>query len=107
MSDGKIYLVEGDNLPVVTITVKTLDGEVADLTGATSASVFMRERDVDGAVSVEIPATIDIPNSQVSFEFADDVLVAGDFVGETVLTFTTKQQTLYKPLSIKVRARRA
>lgn len=96
MPAERIYLVSNDNLPTITLT---LDKEIPS---ATSASAHLRK--VGQTTVVTIPCVLDIPNKKISFEFPDGALpTAGDYEAEIEISFAGKKQTLYRPLSFRVR----
>ncbi len=101
---NKIPLVQGDNLPRVTLTLKDKDGVLYDLTGCTGAVLYFKARGSKD-VPTTIPCTVDIPNSKVSFEFPDGVLdrPAGEYVGEVELDFSGKTLTVYEMTTFKLR----
>ena len=103
MSDERILLVTGSNYPVVSLAV-TQAGKLADLTGCTGGVLRFRQR--TGQSVLEIPVTVNVPASEVSFEFPDaglDVL-PGEYLGEIKLLFGTKTWTLYDLVEFTVRA---
>lgn len=100
----KILLVQGDNLPRVSLTVTDQEGQPLDLSGCTGAQVHFRAKGSNEA-PVVIPCDVDTPTAKVAFEFADGVLdiSPGDYVGEVQLSFGAKKHTVWEPLQFKVR----
>lgn len=101
----RIELVQGDQLPRVTVDVTAgRGGDLVSLTGVTSASLKFRAAGTD-TVLATIACDIE-PPSAVAFEFPEGVLdvPAGDYEGEIELMFATRPHTLFNPLRFKVRA---
>ena len=100
---GRILLVQGDNLPRTTLTIKNkADGTDADLSGLTSAVLLFRKK---GTLEEPISVPCDIDGSTLSFQFADGVLAdAGEYEGEIELNWSGAIQTLYNRLNFRVRA---
>lgn len=100
MSD-KIYLVVGDNLPTITLTLDQ------DISGVTSAIALFRKRaqgSTPAGTSTSIPCTVNTLERKIIFEFPDGTLnMPGDFEAEIELDYSGKKMTLYKPLEFRVR----
>lgn len=100
MSD-KIFLVSGDNLPTITLTLDK------DITGVTSATAHFRKKaqgTTPAGVSTSIPCTVNAVERKIIFEFPDGVLnTGGEFEAEIELNFSGKKLTLYKPLDFRIR----
>lgn len=105
MSCEKIRLVQGDQLPRVTVDVTAgRDGDLVSLAGVTSASLRFRAVGSDTVLST-ITCDVELPSS-VAFEFPEGVLdvPAGDYEGELELMFASRPHTLFNPLRFVVRA---
>lgn len=108
MTTAKIKLVRGDNLPYITLTLKSgISGEVIDLSDPEiSAQVFFRKTD-----TTDVLATIPLSkvdggvNGQVMFNFPNGALDVpeGDYEGEIELDFGGLTQTVYEKLRFYVR----
>ena len=103
MDDSRIFLVRGSNYPLVSLGV-TEAGKLANLAGCTGGVLRFRQR--TGQSVLEIPVTVDIPGSKVSFEFPDAGLDVppGEYLGEIKLMFGVKTWTLYDLVEFTVRA---
>lgn len=101
----KIPLVQNDDLPWVHVVIRDQDGNLADLTGLTAANVYFREVGTAGTPTTIVCSVLDIPNSKVSFNFAGGKLnvTPGEYEGEVELTIGGLKQTLFEPLTFKVR----
>lgn len=101
----KIPLVQGDNLPRISLILKDQVGAVMSLAGCTAATMYFKPKG-STAAPVAIPCDVDILSSKVSFEWADGVLNVepGDYVGEVELLFGTKRHTVWDQLQFRVRA---
>lgn len=103
MDDARIFLVRGSNYPLVSLAV-TQAGKPANLAGCTGGVLRFRQR--TGQTVLEVPLTVNITTSEVSFEFPDAGLDVppGEYLGEIKLLFGTKTWTLYDLVEFTVRA---
>lgn len=98
----KTRLVQGDDLPRITLDITDLEGNSASIDGCTGAVVHWRA--VGGAAATPIVATPDVEARTVSFDFSGGVLSeAGEFEAEVELDFSGLKQTLERPLRFRVR----
>lgn len=99
----KIYAVQGDNLPLVTLTITDLDDNPVSLAGCTGANAYMRKL---GETTVQIiVTTVDAHAGTLSFDFSNGELAeAGEYEIEVELDFSGKKQTLYRPIKLSARA---
>lgn len=98
----KTRLVQGDDLPRITLDIVDVDGNSASIDGCTGAVVHWRA--VGGTTVTPIVATPDVEARTVSFDFSGGVLSdAGEFEAEVQLDFSGLKQTLERPLKFKVR----
>ena len=98
----RIYAVQGDSLPLVTLTITDLDDNLVSIAGCTGANAHMRKVG-DAAVQV-IVTTVDAVAGTVSFDFSNGELAeAGDYEIEVELDFSGKKQTLYRPIKLRAR----
>lgn len=99
----KIYAVQGDNLPLVTLTITDLDDNAVSIAGCTGANAYLRK--VGSTATQTIATTVDTSAGTVSFGFSNGELAeAGDYEIEVELDFSGKKQTLYRPIKLKARA---
>lgn len=99
---GKILAVQGDSLPLVTLTITDTDDNLVSLQGCTGAVAYMRM--VGGETITPIAVAVDAVNGTLAFDFSNGELAeAGDFEIEIELDFSGLKQTLYRPLRMKVR----
>lgn len=97
--EDRILLVQGDDLPRVSLTVVNKVGEPIDLEGCTGAKAFFKQRNSSDE-PVELNCEVDIPTSKVEIEFANNELdaVLGDCEARVSLYFGLKKQTVPAPL---------
>lgn len=104
----KILLVQGDNLPRITVTLSDPDtGSALNLSQASSVSLKFRQKG-GSAAPVTIPCAVDNGSAGVmSFAFPDTVLdvTPGEYEAEIEIDFSGQTQTIYDPLRFKVRAK--
>lgn len=99
---SRIYLVQNDTLPRVTLRITDADDNDADISGCTGATVHMRA--VGGTVVTMIVGTVDTVAGTVAFDFAGgELATAGEYEAEVQLQFGAQVQTLYRPLKLRVR----
>ena len=99
---SRIYLVQNDTLPRVTLRITDADDNDADISGCTGATVHMRA--VGGAIVTTIAATVNTAAGTVEFDFSGGELsAAGEYEAEVQLQFGAQVQTLYRPLKLRVR----
>lgn len=99
---SRIYLVQGDTLPMVTLRITDADDNDVDISGCTGATVHMRK--VGSATVTQITAAVDTVAGTVAWDFGGGELSeAGEFEAEVQLNFGAAVQTLYRPLKIRVR----
>lgn len=97
----RIDLVQGDNLPRCTITLKNRDGSAPDLTGLTDARLLFRKKGGTTVTTIDC----DIAAATVSWEWPNGALAEpGEYEGEVELDFGGKKQTLFETLRFRVRA---
>lgn len=66
---SKIYAVQGDSLPLVTLTITDLDDNLVSIAGCTGANAYMRKL---GETAVQtIVTTVDAGAGTVSFDFSN------------------------------------
>lgn len=101
----RIKLVQGDNRPYITLTLKDADGTPINLTGAT-VNVYFRAVGTTTVLST-IPCTLISGGvgGQVSFNFPGTTLNVppGSYEGEVVINFSGEIQTIYDTLKFQVR----
>lgn len=99
---SKIYAVQGDDLPRVTVVITDANDVPIPITGCTGAVVYMRKV---GSTDIQtIATTVDVPTSTVVFDFSGGVLAEhGSYEAEIELDFAGLKQTTYKPLKITAR----
>lgn len=103
MSTEKIPLVQGDDLPRVTLTITDLDDVPVSIAGCTGATIYWRPVGSTAAPTA-ITADVSVGAGTVAFDFQGGVLsAAGEFEAEVELDFSGLKQTLYRPLKFKVR----
>lgn len=104
MSDGRVLLVRGDDLPRVVVDIAYEDGFPADLVGLSGAVMHFKEFGSNTVLST-VTCDLDVVGSSVSFDFSGGVLdvPAGEYRGEIELTINGLKQTLYNMLKFKVR----
>lgn len=103
----RIKLVQGDNRPVITLTlIDTADGNVLDLS-ATTTHVSVKFRAVGSTdVLQEYPCVKSNGGADgvVEFRFTDGLDVdAGLYEGEIFIDWNGEIETVYDPLKFKVR----
>ena len=99
---SRIYLVQNDTLPRVTLRITDAEDNDADISGCTGATVHMRA--VGSATVTTITATVDAGAGTVAFDFSGGELgTAGEYEAEVQLEFGAHVQTLYRPLKLRVR----
>jgi hypothetical protein len=104
---NKILLVQGDNLPRITVTLSDPDtGEHLDLSQATTIALKFRAKG-SGSTPTTIPCTVESGgvSGAFSFAFPDPVLdvAPGEYEAEIEINFSGQTQTIYDPLRFKVR----
>lgn len=101
---SKLYLVQGDSLPRVTLVITDLEDNPTSLAGCTGALIYMRRVGQQGAAVTPITADVDLPSGSISFDFSNGELAEpGDFELEVELDFAGQKQTLYRPIKARVR----
>lgn len=101
----RIKLVQGDNLPVIRLTLKNADGSPLDVSGAT-VRVHFRASESDTVLSTLICTA---PNGGgdgvVQFNFSGNTLQvdSGLYEGEVEVDFGGLKQTVYDVLKFNVR----
>ena len=100
---SKIYAVQGDSLPLVTLTITDLDDNLVSIAGCTGASAYMRK--LGKTTTQTIVTTVDAGAGTLSFDFSNGELAeAGEYEIEVELDFSGKKQTLYRPIKLSARA---
>jgi hypothetical protein len=101
----RIKLVQGDNLPIIRLTLKNADGTPLDVSGAT-VKVYFRAADSDTVLStlICIPVT-NGSDGVVQFNFTGNTLQVdpGLYEGEVEVDFGGLKQTVYDVLKFNVR----
>lgn len=97
--EGKILLVQGDDLPRISLTVVNKSGEPVDLTGCTGVKALFKQRNSSDE-PVELACEVDIPTSQVEIGFVNNELdtVLGDCEARVSFYFGLMKQTVPAPL---------
>lgn len=100
---SKIYAVQGDSLPLVTLTITDLDDNLISIAGCTGANAYMRK--LGETATQTIVTTVDAGAGTISFDFSNGELAeAGEYEIEVELDFSGKKQTLYRPIKLSARA---
>lgn len=101
----KIKLVQGDNRPYITLTLRDADGTPINLNGAT-VNVYFRAVGTTQVLST-IPCTLvgGGTSGVVTFNFPGTTLnvPAGMYEGEVTINFGSEVQTIYEVLKFQVR----
>lgn len=101
----KIKLVQGDNRPYITLTLRDADGTPINLNGAT-VNVYFRAVGTTQVLST-IPCTLvgGGTSGVVTFNFPGATLnvPAGMYEGEVTINFGSEVQTIYEVLKFQVR----
>ena len=102
----KIRLVEGDDLPIIKLTLKNPDASVIDLTGA-DVKVYFRETGSSTLLAtilcdkpgggIDGIATFNVPLRSLNIK-------QGYYEGEVEIDFGGSTQTVYDTLQFQVRA---
>lgn len=99
---SRIYLVQNDTLPRVTLRITDAEDNDVDISGCTGATVHMRR--VGSEIVTPITATVDTGAGTVAWDFGGGELSeAGEYEAEVQLQFGAQVQTLYRPLKLRVR----
>lgn len=103
----RIKLVQGDSLPIITLTLRQSDGSPLDVSDpATLVRVYFRAAGTTEVLS-ELPCTkVNGAQGVVSFGFFDGELDVdpGAYEGEVEVDFDGATQTVYEVLKFQVRA---
>ena len=100
---SKIYAVQGDSLPLVTLTITDPDDNLVSIAGCTGANAYMRK--LGETATQTIVTTVDAGAGTLSFDFSNGELAdAGEYEIEVELDFSGKKQTLYRPIKLSARA---
>jgi hypothetical protein len=100
-----IKLVQGDNRPYIRLTLKDVDNEAINLTGAT-VRVYFREAGAEEILSTLTCSIVGSPtNGVVVFNFPGNTLNVeqGIYEGEVEIDFGGEIQTVYDILRFNVR----
>lgn len=103
----RIKLVQGDNGPYITFTLKHQDGSVIDAQGATVNLHFRARGSQDAPAVIPCTAVTDGSDGVFTFSFPGDTLNVppGPYEGEIEIVFSpTFRQTVYDTLKFSVRA---
>ena len=102
-----IKLVQGDNLPIIRMTLKHPDGTAMDLSdGTTSVVVYFRAAGTTAVLSTLACAKVNgCAAGEVSFSFPGQTLdvPAGPYEGEIEISFGALKHTVYDVLKFFVR----
>lgn len=100
-----IKLVRGDNRPYIRLSLKDVDGNAINLTGA-AVSIYFRQAGSESVLStITASITGDAANGQVVFNFPGSTLDVepGLYEGEVEIDFGGEIQTVYEILKFNVR----
>lgn len=105
----RIKLVQGDNLPYITLTLTdSVTGQPLDLSSAsTVVRVYFRAAGSSTVLATLVCQKVAGGSSgKVRFNFPDNTLAVapGPYEGEVEIDFDGEQQTIYEVLKFNVRA---
>lgn len=110
MSDRVIKLVQGDTRPIVTLALTDEEtGAAIDLSAASTTVVhyFRKAGTTTLLATLACSKVGDGTNGQITFKFDNNVLAnlaAGDYEGETEISYNGEKHTVYDVQKYKLRA---
>lgn len=102
----KIRLVQGDNRPYITLTIRNADGTAMNLSTATVNLYFRAAGSTTVLATIPCTKIANGVSGQVSFNFPGTTLNVepGQYEGEVEVNFDGEKQTVYELLKFVVRA---